>query len=198
VELKTGEIFSQMITGSLVHTSTVVMRRSWQQKVGLFNLEYRPLGEDFDFHLRTTRLGRVGFVDVASIRYQIGVPGALTERKNIVAAAKNFLRTIEPYIERERDRIRLPESMIRDTLAHGYRWYGAELLLGGQRETARTALLRSLREHWSGEAFLFFALSWLPVAWLQALRRLRRAGKRTLVVARNRRGKSDSLSRRPV
>jgi glycosyltransferase involved in cell wall biosynthesis len=169
--LKTGYIFSQMITGNLVHTSTVLLRRSWQRQVGLFNLEYRPMGEDFDFHLRTTRLGRVGFVDLSSIRYQIGIPGALTERRNIVAGAKNFLRTIEPYVEKERDKIDLPDSMIRETLAYGYRWYGTELALRGERVAARAALLRSLRERWSVGAALFLGLAWLPAGWINALRK---------------------------
>lgn len=175
--LRTGCVFSQMITGSFVHTSTVVMRTSWQKQVGLFNLDYRPMGEDFDFHLRTTRLGRVGFVDLSSIRYEIGVPGALTERKNMVAAAKNFLRTVEPYVERERDKIKLPDGMIRQTLSYGYRWYGTELVLGGEAKAARAALLHSLREKWSGGAMLFLCATWLPQSWLQALRQLRRVAK---------------------
>ncbi len=30
-------------------------------------------GEDYDFHLRTCREGPVGFVDLATIRYQTGI-----------------------------------------------------------------------------------------------------------------------------
>jgi glycosyltransferase involved in cell wall biosynthesis len=173
--LKTGNIFSQMVTGSLVHTSTVMLRRDWQRRVGPFRPEFRPLGEDFDFHLRTTRLGRVGFVDISSIQYQIGMPGALTERTNMVSAAKHFLKTIEPVIENERDKIELPDSMIRDTLAYGYRWYGTELVLKGECVEARAALCRSLRERFSGEVLMFWGLSWLPAGLTQALRKFRRS-----------------------
>jgi len=170
--LKTGVIWSQMVTGSLVHTSTVILCRDWAGKVGEFKAEYRPLGEDFDFHFRTTRLGRVGFVDVPSILYQVGMPDALTERANMVTAAKNFLRVIEPVIENERPLIKLSDAAIDETLAYGYRWYGTELLLHGQREEARAVLARSLRRRWEMQAFLFYALAWLPVSWTAALRKL--------------------------
>jgi glycosyltransferase involved in cell wall biosynthesis len=175
LRMMTGNIFSFMVTGSLVHTSTVMLRRAWQKRVGLFNLEYKPLGEDFDYHLRTTKLGRVGFVNVASVRYQIGMPGALTERKNIVYAAKNFLGTIEPYIQNERHNIHLSDGEIKDTLAFGYRWYGTELVLSGKSTEARRALWRSLGERWSNEAALFFALSLLPMSVLQMIRTRRAA-----------------------
>jgi glycosyltransferase involved in cell wall biosynthesis len=173
--LTTGNVFSQMITGSLVHTSTVMLRREWQRQVGPFKPDFRPLGEDFDFHLRTTRLGRVGFVDVSSIHYQIGMPGALTERANMVSAAKHFLKAIEPLIEKEREKIDLPDSVIRDTLAYGYRWYGTELVLGGERAEGRAALWRSLRERFNGEVLMFWGLSWLPDGFTQALRKFRRS-----------------------
>ena len=76
--LYTGEIFSQMIMGNLVHTPTVLLRRDRLDKVGGFNEELRISGEDYDFHLRTCREGPVGFIDMATIRYQTGNPDQLT------------------------------------------------------------------------------------------------------------------------
>ena len=62
--LYTGEIFSQMIMGNLVHTSTVLIRRERLEKVRGFNEELRLSGEDYDFHLRTCKEGPVGFIDL--------------------------------------------------------------------------------------------------------------------------------------
>ena len=69
-----------MIMGNLVHTSTVLIRRERLEKVRGFNEELRISGEDYDFHLRTCREGPVGFIDLATIRYQTGMPDRLTRR----------------------------------------------------------------------------------------------------------------------
>ena len=79
--LYTGEIFSQMIMGNLVHTSTVLLRRDRLEKVRGFNEDLRLSGEDYDFHLRTCREGPVGFIDRATIDYQTGLPDRLTQSR---------------------------------------------------------------------------------------------------------------------
>src|SRR5262249_32004512 len=68
--LRIGRIFTPMVLGNLVHTSTVVLRRERLQKVGGFNEGLRRTGEDYDFHLRTCREGPVGLLDLPAIRYQ--------------------------------------------------------------------------------------------------------------------------------
>src|SRR5437016_3274681 len=100
--LYVGDIFSAMIMGNLVHTSTVLVRRSRLEKVAGFNEDWRS-GEDHDYHLRTCREGPVAFIDLATIRYQRGMPDNLTRLKCITA--QNFLRTITAAIERDGDRI---------------------------------------------------------------------------------------------
>ena len=67
-----GDIGDEMIMGNLVHTSTVIVARSRAEEVGLFREDLRFSGEDYEYHLRTCRLGPVGYLDVASIRYQRG------------------------------------------------------------------------------------------------------------------------------
>src|SRR5882724_1813362 len=59
-----GDIFSPMITGNLVHTSTVLLRRERFEKVREFDVNLRYSGEDYDFHLRTCREGDVAYLDV--------------------------------------------------------------------------------------------------------------------------------------
>lgn len=168
--LLTGEVFSQMIMGNLVHTSTVMLSRQRARQVGGFRPDLKPSGEDYDFHLRTCREGPVGFLDVASIRYQVGMPDQLTGPSYGVSMAKNFLRTIEPILERDRERIRLPESMIRYTLAYGHQWLGRELLFSGQREEARPHLAESLRQKRAPVAAGLYVLSLLPKGSVDLLR----------------------------
>lgn len=91
--LRMGMIFSQMIMGNLVHTSTVLVRRERLAKVEAFDESLRYSGEDYDFHLRTCRYGPVGFVDLPAIQYQHGMPDRLTRPEYHIHAATNFLRT---------------------------------------------------------------------------------------------------------
>jgi GT2 family glycosyltransferase len=142
--LHVGDIFSQMIMGNLVHTSTVLLSRERFEQVRRFNEDLVGTGEDYDFHLRTCRGGPVGFADVASIRYQTGVPDQLTSGTYRLHIAVNCLATIQPILEHERARIHLPRSMIRARLAEVHGWVGDELLESGQPKKARGHLLKSL------------------------------------------------------
>jgi GT2 family glycosyltransferase len=139
-----GDAFHAMIMGSLVHTSTVLMTRERLEQVGRFNEAFKS-GEDYDFHLRTCRAGRVGFADVVSIRYQTGAADQLTHQEYHVLVARNFLQTVEPMIEAERARIKLPAKMLREVIAEAHRWYAEELLLKNQAAEARPHFWKSLR-----------------------------------------------------
>jgi len=174
----TGEIFSQMIMGNLVHTSTVLLRRDRLDKVDGFNEELRISGEDYDFHLRTCREGPVGFIDMATIRYQTGMPDRLTANAYAVRAATNCLRTILPWIEHERAQINLPDWMLRLRLAEVHGWLGDVLLDAGDSSGARVHLLKSLRRQpWQPRALKLLTMASLPVIVRQPLRRLARALK---------------------
>ncbi len=140
-----GDIFSQMVMGNLVHTSTVLLTRERLAKVGGFNEGLHVTGEDYDFHLRTCREGPVAFIDVSSIEYQIGGADQLTHPSLTIHMAENFLKTIEPIIEHDRARIRLPNHMIRSVLAEAHGWIGSEMLKHDRTREARRELALSLR-----------------------------------------------------
>jgi glycosyltransferase involved in cell wall biosynthesis len=183
-KLSVGDIFSQMITGNLVHTSTVLLTRERLERVDQFNEEFNPSGEDYDFHLRTCREGDVGFINVSSIRYQIGGPDQLTNRAYSIEISRNFLKTIEPVIAKERHRISLSEPVLNGTLAYGYRWLGTELLLSGNHGQARTALNKSLRLKWSPFTAALLAACLLPGQGVQLLRRIASPVYRTVAARR--------------
>jgi GT2 family glycosyltransferase len=143
--LRVGEIFSQMVMGNLVHTSTVVLRRDRLERVGRFDESLRFSGEDYDFHLRTCREGPVGLIDVPAIRYQQGMPDRLTAPKYGIHLAENNLRTIEAAVGRDRARIRLRESMLRGRFADAHAWVGYERLERGDAPGALRQYAKSLR-----------------------------------------------------
>jgi GT2 family glycosyltransferase len=144
--LRVGNIFSKMIMGNLVHTSTVVLRRDRLARVKGFDESLRRTGEDYDFHLRTCREGPVGLLDLPAIRYQQGLPDRLTAKHLRLKMAQNLLRTIEPVVARDRASIDLPDHMIRRTLAKAHAWVAYEHLERGEVGPARKHYLQSLRQ----------------------------------------------------
>lgn len=178
--VRSGEIFSQMIMGNLVHTSTVLLRRSRLEAVGLFS-EAMLAGEDYDFHLRTCRAGPVAFLDAASIRYQLGRADRLTRAELSGQIGRNFLDTIEPVIANERARINLPNWMIARSRADGHYWVGECALSAGQNREAVAHLAISLRLHpWRGRTALLLAGALAPPAATDILRKSWRHLKQVL------------------
>jgi glycosyltransferase involved in cell wall biosynthesis len=158
-----GDIFSQMVMGNLVHTSTVLLRRERFEKVKGFDEALQVTGEDYDFHLRTCREGPVAFLDAPSILYQVGGADQLTHPKHMLKMAQNFVRTIEPVIERDRARINLPDRMLRKVIAGGHAWVGRESLKMGLKSEARHELAKSLKtEPWHVKLWLMLIAASLP------------------------------------
>lgn len=181
--LYSGDIFSQMVLGNLVHTSTVLIRRERFEKVKAFNVALRHSGEDYDFHLRTCREGPVAYLDAPSILYQHGVEDQLTVIPAFrLEMARNFLATIEPVIEHDRDRIRLPQEMIDEVLAGAHAWIGECYSDRGDNRAARHELLASLLlKPTQPRTAAFFALSLLPGRVSLAAREKFRAAKRSVL-----------------
>jgi glycosyltransferase involved in cell wall biosynthesis len=140
-----GDIFGPMAMGNLVHTSTCLLRRERLQQVEGFDVSLVRAGVDFDFHLRTCRAGPVAYADVVSIRYRIGMADQMTHGSRRVTMAQNFLKTITPIIESDRERLGLPQSTIDDVLAEAETFLGESLVAQGEHGPARAHLLKSLR-----------------------------------------------------
>lgn len=175
-----GDIFSPMLMGNLVHTSTVLLRRERYEHVKRFD-ESMKTGEDYDFHLRTSRAGPVAFLETASIRYQCGRPDQLSRSELGVQIARNFLSTIERAIERDRERITLPPWMIARSLAHGHGWVGEATLSMGRLAEARRHLATSLRLYpRQARTAMLLASTLLPPAVTNMLRKGVRRAKAVL------------------
>lgn len=168
----TGMIFSQMIMGNLVHTSTVLLRRERLDRVGIFNEGLRYSGEDYDFHLRTCRLGTVGFLDLSTIRYQRGMPDRLTRHEYRIHTATNFLNTIVPIIAEARAEIHLPQSMLNAVLADAHLWIGEVQFDMNDVVSARQHFLASLSHRvFQPHVWLLYIACLIPAisrAWLRS------------------------------
>jgi glycosyltransferase involved in cell wall biosynthesis len=157
-----GNIFSWMFMGNLVHTSTALLRRDRQQKVGLFDTELIRSGEDYDFHFRTCREGDVAYIDVPSICYQVGAADQLTQPEHIGWIAANNLRTVTKMYDRARKEIDLPRWMIRKRLSDSYTWVGRTKLFGEGGASARY-FLKSLQYNiFQPKLLVFVLLSMCP------------------------------------
>ncbi len=183
-----GDIFSPMVLGNLVHTSTVLIRRERYEKVKTFDLSLKRSGEDYDFHLRTCREGPVAYLDVPAIRYMWGAADQLTAPGHRIDMARNFLKTVSTTIARDRDRIRLPSVMIDEVLAEAHGWVGECQYHLGDNKEARARLFASLRHKpKQPRVAAFLALSLLPAgvgpkiqdAVRKTKARLRNGGKPT-------------------
>jgi glycosyltransferase involved in cell wall biosynthesis len=171
-----GDIFSQMLLGSLVHTSTVLLRRTRCKRVGLFREDYLA-GEDYDYHLRTCREGAVAFIDVSSITYQVGRSDQLTVRCR-THIALNYLNTVEPMLSQDRGRVSLPPDMLNGAFAEAYADVGDLLMENGDVSKALKALWTSLSYRVGQPRTLaLFILCLLPFSLGRRLRRAYRSAK---------------------
>ncbi|MBI5164565.1 MAG: glycosyltransferase family 2 protein [Magnetospirillum sp.] len=164
-----GDIFSPMVMGNLVHTSTALIRRQRLQAVGPFDERLAPCGEDYDFHLRTCRQGPVAFVDTATIRYQVGTEDRLTRKRRTMA--ENFLATLTRTVAQDGARIALPPSMIAAAFADAHRWIAEVSVAEGAGAAGRRHYVHSLRYRpRQPRVVAELALSLLPRAWSAAAR----------------------------
>lgn len=158
-----GDIFSEMVGGNLVHTSTVMIRRELVERVGFYNSELRGIGEDFDYHLRLCRLAPVALIDIPSIQYRRGLTDHLGCERNKLHAAMNYLRVIAPVLRDERGRLELSDEEILGILQEGCNWAGEMAINAGLRRAGREFLRLSLTyDPWQARTRLVYLLAHLP------------------------------------
>jgi len=173
-----GDIFSQILLGNLVHTSTLLARRSRLHDAGEIDVEFTPLGEDYEFHVRICSHGPVALIDASSMLYRVGAEDQLTAPHLGVHTARSNLKTVLRWLERGGARVRLPRRAVPDRLAQAYRWVGESEMHFGEWNRARPHLWRSLMHRPAQQkALILLVFSMMPVAVfraaLQVKRRLR-------------------------
>jgi hypothetical protein len=177
-QIKIGDLFGPMIMGNLVHTSTVMLRKSKLEGIGEFDTQYRRGGEDYDFHLRTLREGPVGLLDLPTIRYRAGSEDGITHHSNNVYIARAFLQAISTAVARDGSRLRGHRRMIKNTFASAHAWLAEECLRVNRRAEGLTHLWHSIRiKPRTMRNYLLVGAAVLPQSFvkggLRAFRRLR-------------------------
>ena len=182
-DVYTGDIFSRLILGNCVHTSTVVLRRDRLQSVGGFDESLGRSGEDYEFHFHTCFFGPVAFVDLPTIRYRIGADDQLSGSAYSLQIARSNLRTVEKWLSRGRERILVDARLLRWRLAESHAWIGEEALALGDGATARCYLRKSLLINpRQPRRVIQFLASVAPARVVRSVRRIR-ARLRGAVVA---------------
>lgn len=167
-----GDFGPHMLLGSLVHTSTVLVRRERLATVGGFDESLEIAGEDYDFHLRTCLAGPVAFIDAASTGYRVGAHDQLTVNSNEIYIARNTLATLLRWLDRSDARVALPEAVVEGRLARCHAWLGKAELSQGNGKEARRHLWRTLRLNPTQPRLLALVLlSWLPYSLYLAAQR---------------------------
>jgi glycosyltransferase involved in cell wall biosynthesis len=173
-----GNIFTWMFMGNLVPTPTVLLRRDRLQRVGHFDVDLVKSGEDYDFHLRTCRMGDVAYMDISSFRYRIGAHDQLSSRNMMLWIARNDLKTVKKILSVARGEINLPDAVINRRIARSHRWIGMEEFYVN-RVSARRHFIKSLRlDPFQVRIILFYLLSFLPLSMICRLRGIKRSCSR--------------------
>jgi GT2 family glycosyltransferase len=172
--LYVGDIFSPMVMGNLVLTSSAVIRRERLAAVGRFD-ERLGVGEDYEFFLRVCRAGPVAFADIADVRYRTGTADKLGGPGTALPMARAYLQVLDATLARDAGRITLPPAMITTARVHAHRWVGELELLAGSRRMARAHLSTALRLR-PGQPWLvaLIVLTLLPQGVFQGIVRWRR------------------------
>ena len=165
-----GELYSPMLFGNLVHTSTVLIAKQRLRAVGFFEESYKT-GEDHDFHMRTCLEGPVALLDTPLIRYRVaGGVDQLTSPKHRLEIALNALHIRESAISRNRARISLSDAEITGIMQRLNAWVAEELFQRGDYRRARGHYRKAgLLARRKPGALLKASLCALPVPVTEAL-----------------------------
>ncbi len=142
--VREGDLSSRILLGNLVHTSTVLFRRSSCERTGGFDESFARAGEDYEFYIRLCSAGPVVFIDAPSTLYRIGVADQLTRPSMILEIARNNLRAIERWASNGTTEGQLPPSLLRRRFAESFAWVGEAELDAGHPLIAARRLSKSL------------------------------------------------------
>jgi hypothetical protein len=174
-----GDIFSRILLGNLVHTSTLVVRRSRLREAGEIDIAFTPRGEDYEFHVRICSHGPVALIEAPSTLYRIGASDQLTAPHMGIHSARSNLAIVLRWLDRGRDRITLSRRVVRDRLAFSHHWVGEAEMHFGDWAKARAHLWQSLRYRPIGaKPLLLFTFNVLGAPAYRAALRLKAAIRR--------------------
>jgi glycosyltransferase involved in cell wall biosynthesis len=144
-----GNVYEELVHGNFVHPPTIMFHRHLLVDVGLFDPD-RGLACDWDWTVRVSRSGEIGFVDRPMLRYRRSAAQVSSSPRNALDSLRAAQRMGErDPVLRKRDRGRFQEHIraLRLDAAYAYaphhRWKALMLLipnLGHYRAWNRSAL----------------------------------------------------------
>ena len=173
-----GDGFASLFLGNFIKTSTVLVRRSALDSVGVFDTSLST-EEDYDLWLRLAKRYAMVYVDAPLVDVRRR-PDQLTSAETALIVATNAVRVVSHTAENASSRIE--PALMRRRLADANRSLARIAIVAGEPRKARDAALASLRH--AGlhpESVAILASSFVPgpltVRLGHAWRRLRRAIK---------------------
>ena len=143
--VRAGDLFSAIMLGNLLHTSTVLFRRARVERSGGFDESFARTGEEYEFYVRLCSGGPVAFIDAPSPLYRIGAADQLTRPSMMLEIGRNNLRTVQKWLPHTAARLTLSRRAIRRRVADSLAWVGEAELDAGHRGAAARRLVASLR-----------------------------------------------------
>jgi hypothetical protein len=139
-----GDIFSPMFMGNLVHSPTALLRRKHVCRTGGLDETFAWAGEDYEFFWRVCREGLGALVEAPSMLYRVDAEDQMTNPALHLYIARGYLLALKRRLDQDRNRIKLPQHVIRRQMAEAYGWVAEEALLAGDGNRAAGYFLKSL------------------------------------------------------
>jgi GT2 family glycosyltransferase len=172
--VRIGDLSSKILLGNLLHTSTVLVRRSWIERVGGFDPTFARAGEDYEFYVRLCSVGPVVFIDAPSTIYCVGAPDQLTRPAMHLEIARNNLRAIKKWVLQAESPLALTVESVRARFADSYLWLAETELDAGHRIAAAYCIARSIAHRPTlDHRALALMRCGLPTSFVNSLRALR-------------------------
>jgi hypothetical protein len=139
-----GDIFTPMFMGNLVHPPTTLLRRKHLCRTGGLDETFAWAGEDYEFFWRVCREGLGALVEAPSMLYRVDAEDQMTNPALHLYNARGYLLALKRRLQQDRNRIKLPQHVIRRQMAEAYGWVAGGELLSGDGNRAAGYFLKSL------------------------------------------------------
>jgi hypothetical protein len=100
VQTYAGNVFDKLFLGNFILTSTLVLRRSVLEDVGLFDVQYAT-NEDYDFFLRLAKTTSLGFADIPMVRYRRHASQLTNKRNNLRVFMERYAHVLTELAQAE-------------------------------------------------------------------------------------------------
>jgi glycosyltransferase involved in cell wall biosynthesis len=156
---KSGFIYAQLLMSCVVHTSTVMMRRSVVEDIGVFDASLKK-GEDYDYWMRVSQNREMHKLDRVYSYYRVA-PGSLSTTPGPVNHEYEVvLRALESWGWPEPPHKHLGRRELKRRLAKMAFEFGYEQYYWGSLALASQAFTKAVvHRPWNSRAWLYLALA---------------------------------------